>query len=450
MKLYRTPFYGYVYRFFAIALLCFIPNNILFFDWFDLWWWYIFNIPVFFLLNIFPSVTKKGYPSFRLRMCSHGNELLIYYVVSSAVSVIYQTVFIIAFSEQNNLSALLFSAGICILYETLILLNALICVFFTSTQIGIKYRVLLLIFLFIPVIRWFLLIKMIKIVSAEVNLEIYRNLLNISRKEKKVCATKYPVLFVHGVFFRDSKYFNYWGRIPDELIKNGATVYYGNHQSALSIPDSGEELADRIKEIVRSSGCGKLNIIAHSKGGLDCRYAISQLGCDEYVATLTTVNTPHRGCQFAQYLLSELPEKVKNGIADKYNAALKKIGDANPDFLSAVSCLTADYCKTFNETVKDSPMVSYRSIGSKLNRATGGKFPLNFSYHLVKWFDGENDGLVAENSFAFGEKYTYLVTKGKRGISHADVIDLNRENIKNFDVREFYVGLLDELRQQGF
>ena len=37
-------------------------------------------------------------------------------------------------------------------------------------------------------------------------------------------------------------------------------------------------------------------------------------------------------------------------------------------------------------------------FGSKLNRASGGKFPLNFSYNLVKYFDGENDGLVSENS----------------------------------------------------
>ena len=38
----------------------------------------------------------------------------------------------------------------------------------------------------------------------------------------------------------------------------------------------------------------------------------------------------------------------------------------------------------------------------------------------------------------------------KRGISHGDVIDLNRENIKGFDVREFYVQLVSGLREMGF
>ncbi len=447
---YRTPVFGYIYRFIAIILLCFIPNSILFFDWFDLWEWYFICIVVFLLLNIFPSVTKKDYPSFRWRMCSHGNELLIYFSVSAVVSLIYQTWFVITFSEQNNLPALLLSAGICALYENLLLIGGLIAVFFTSQQLGIKYRILTLIFFLIPVVRWFLVIRIIRIVNAEINFEIFRYQRNCQRINEKVCATKYPVLLVHGVFFRDSRYFNYWGRIPEELTKNGAKIYYGNHQSALSIKDSAEELAERIREIVRKENCGKLNIIAHSKGGLDCRYAISELGCEKYVATLTTINTPHRGCHFAEYLLTNLPQKVTDGIADKYNFALKKLGDKNPDFISAVSCLTAKYCEEFNNTVHDSSKVVYRSVGSKLNRATNGQFPLNFSYNLVKIFDGDNDGLVSETSFSFGEKYTYLTTKGKRGISHADVIDLNRENIKNFDVREFYVSMVSQLKQDGF
>ena len=88
-------------------------------------------------------------------------------------------------------------------------------------------------------------------------------------------------------------------------------------------------------------------------------------------------------------------------------------------------------------------------MGSKLNRATGGKFPLNFSYPLVKYFDGANDGLVGEDSFRFGERYTFLTTTGKRGISHGDVIDLNRENIRGFDVREWYIKLVQELKEKG-
>ena len=78
-----------------------------------------------------------------------------------------------------------------------------------------------------------------------------------------------------------------------------------------------------------------------------------------------------------------------------------------------------------------------------------GQFPLNLSYRYVKNFDGENDGLVGESSFAWGEKYTLLRSEGARGISHGDVIDLNRENIGDFDVRAFYTELVSDLRCRG-
>jgi triacylglycerol lipase len=94
--------------------------------------------------------------------------------------------------------------------------------------------------------------------------------------------------------------------------------------------------------------------------------------------------------------------------------------------------------------------VYYQSIGSKLNKAGSGRFPLNFSYHLVNAFDGANDGLVGENSFKWGEEYNFLTVKGKRGISHGDMIDLNRENFDGFDVREFYVQLVAKLKSMGF
>ncbi|NBI84245.1 hypothetical protein D3Z48_19735 [Clostridiaceae bacterium] len=38
----------------------------------------------------------------------------------------------------------------------------------------------------------------------------------------------------------------------------------------------------------------------------------------------------------------------------------------------------------------------------------------------------------------------------KRGISHGDVVDLNRENIRGFDVREFYVKLAADLKRRGY
>ena len=54
------------------------------------------------------------------------------------------------------------------------------------------------------------------IVSKEIRFETNKMKLNNTRKEQQICKTKYPILLVHGVFFRDYKYFNYW----EESLKN--------------------------------------------------------------------------------------------------------------------------------------------------------------------------------------------------------------------------------------
>lgn len=210
------------------------------------------------------------------------------------------------------------------------------------------------------------------------------------------------------------------------------------------------ELDARIRQIVEETGCEKVNIIAHSKGGLDSRAAIAHCGMAPYVATLTTINTPHRGCIFAEYLLGKVPEAAQQKIASTYNAALKRLGDEDPDFLAAVTDLTESACLARNETTPDVPGVVYESVMSYCRKARHGKFPLNMTYPIVKHFDGLNDGLVSVESAKWGGKFTLLEPSGKQGISHGDVVDLNRENVKGFDVREFYVNLVADLKQRGY
>jgi len=338
--------------------------------------------------------------------------------------------------------------------EYIIFWTGIILVYIYSKQLGIKYRVIGLLTGLIPVVNFIVLGIIITITFQEYFFEKKKNRLNLSREKLEICKTKYPILFVHGVFFRDSKRFNYWGRIPSELEKNGATCFYGEHQSASSVKESAIELANRIRKIVEVYGCEKVNVIAHSKGGLDIKYAIAKLGMNEYIASLTTINTPHKGCEFADYLLTNAPVPLKNRIAASYNTALKKLGDHEPSFIDSVTDLTAAGCKAISDEIDNYDFkangVYTQSVGSVMKKATSGTFPLNVSYHLVKHFDGRNDGLVGENSFKFGEKYIFIENQqSKRGISHGDMIDLCRENIKGFDVREFYVQLVADLKNRG-
>ena len=404
---------------------------------------------LFLLINIIPSPLNFKFRKTRLRICAEGTDLLLSFLIAAAMSL---AGYIIAafFLLPHAALSFFISAAVTAAVLSVVFWNGIIRVYLTSVQLGIKIRVIGILCGLIPVAHLFVLKTIISTCRAEVEFENEKEQLNAQRRDRQICKTKYPLLLVHGVFFRDYKAVNYWGRIPKELERNGATVFYGNHQSALSVADSGSELAQRIKQIVSETGCVKVNIIAHSKGGLDCRYAVSHCGADAYTASLTTIHTPHRGCRFADYLLEKIPEGVKNSIAKSYNAALRKAGDDNPDFLAAVTDLTDKNCSMLNQTTADMPEIYYQSVGSKLNKATNGKFPLNFTYHIAKHFNGANDGLVSEDSFRWGENYTFLTVPGKRGISHGDMVDLNRENIPGFDVREFYVQLVADLKNKGF
>ncbi len=328
--------------------------------------------------------------------------------------------------------------------------NGIIRIYINARQLGIKWRVIGAACGMIPVVHIVVLMKLISLAKREYKTENEKELVNKARQGDMICKTKYPVLLVHGVFFRDFKHFNYWGRIPEQLERNGAVIYYGGQQSALSVADSAAELAEKIRQTVGETGCEKVNIIAHSKGGLDSRWAISNLGCDKYVASLTTVNTPHRGCKFADYLLSKAGEGLRAKVSGAYNASAKKLGDTEPDFIAAVTDLTASACERINEQCPDKAGVFYQSIGSRSVKASAGRFPLNLSYLLVDHFDGPNDGLVSVDSMVWGESFREYKPDGSRGISHGDMIDLNRENIDGFDVREAYVELVRELADRGY
>ena len=441
MKRYITP----TYIFYFIAT-CFLLNSYIVVK--SSVYTLFIIIPAFLLLNLFPGINPSGTKKLLLRICNHGTLLLLIFVCSIIPSLIFHIVLALLTIPDSYMDPV-WSAVFCTVASAILFWNGIICVYCSSTQMGVKWRVIGALCGMIPIINIIVLCKIIRITSDEVEFETEKEIISLDPNLAEICKTKYPIILIHGVFFRDNKLFNYWGRIPRTLSLHGATIYYGEHQSALSVKESARELTARIKLIVERYGCEKVNIIAHSKGGLDCIYAISEFGLAPYVASITTVNTPHRGCIFADNLLNAIPESVKNKVAAVYNTSLRALGDECPDFLAAVGDLTSEACKKRNETLTFPEGIFAQSIGSVMEHPRKGRFPLNVSYRYVKNFDGKNDGLVGEHSFAFGEKYTLLHSDGKRGISHGDVIDLNRENFSGFDVRKFYTELVSDLRSRG-
>lgn len=384
----------------------------------------------------------------KLRRLNRGVCLVQLSAFAIVAEVVVLTIFFMKRLQSGVVNAV-FAVVMPVIAIMIIMLAGIIRIALNSKQVKIKNHVLMICFWWFPLVNLFIARKFYKIAGREYVVESDRIELENARAENEICRTKYPVILVHGIFFRDWQFFNYWGRIPAALIRNGATIYYGKQQSSSSVARSAEEIRRTILKVIEETGAEKVNIIAHSKGGLDSRYAISCLGMDKYVATLTTINTPHKGCDMVDYLLEKIPSSIAEFIAKRYNGIFSKLGDQNPDFMAGVHDLSAVRAAKYDEEMPDSPIVSYRSVMTVMRSASSAGFPLNIGYKMIKKLNGENDGLVWERSAVHGE-YKLIRPETKRGISHGDVIDLNRENINGFDVREFYVDMLCKLQQEGY
>jgi len=386
-------------------------------------------------------------PSKRLKILIGGYEL----ILVSAICFISEFLLYILFVPRVGIDTLniVINGILCVILIAAMILNGYIRIFTASTQLGAKLRLYLICLWWFPIINIVLFYSCCKNVRLEYEFEVEKYLRNVKRKDENVCKTKYPILMVHGIFFRDWKLFGYWGRIPSELIDNGAAVYFGNQQSSSSVEQSANEIKKRIAEVLKESGCDKVNIIAHSKGGLDARYAISCLEMGQYVASLTTINTPHMGSAFAGKLIEKIPDKFVSSAGKKYEALFAKLGDDAPDFFGGVSELTVEKCAELNKTMVDYDGVVYQSAGSKMRSRFSAPFPLNAGYSMIEPLEGENDGLVATKSMACGNFLGIVTPPGKLGISHGDMIDLTRKNIYGFDVCEFYVKLVNGLKTKG-
>ncbi|MCL1808208.1 MAG: triacylglycerol lipase [Clostridiales bacterium] len=403
--------------------------------------------------NVFPFGREKRSGRQRLRVLIGGRECILTAMACLLLEVAgYVAIAVLARSAGEtavHVAALISNAVVCAALMGILVVNGFVRIFVASKQADLSTKLLLVFFWWMPVLNIKWLKKLCSSAIKEYVFVSEKIDTNESRRQKEVCKTKYPLLMVHGIFFRDWKNFNYWGRIPKELEANGATCYYGNQKSSAPVEECGAQLAECIQRIVLESGCEKLNIIAHSKGGLDSRYAISCLGAGDYVASLTTVCTPHFGCNHVRKILELVPGKALQYIKKNYETLFTILGDENPDFMGGLATLTDAECAALNQRMPNDPKVCYQSVGSKMESQKSAVFPLSLGYSIIKHAEGDNDGLVAVDSMEWGDFLGVVASEGKQGISHGDMIDLMRKDLDGFDVCEFYVDLVSRLKDKG-
>ena len=265
---------------------------------------------------------------------------------------------------------------------------------------------------------------------------------------------KYPILLVHGMGFRDNKLIGYWGRIPKTLEEMGCDVHFGYQDSNADIETNGKHLEQRIHQILMETGAEKVNIIAHSKGGLDCRYAISTLGVGDKVASLTTISTPHHGSKTVD-LLMRLPDPLVRFAGFCTDCWFRLLGDTKPSSYKVFHAFTTDVAKKFNAENPDYDGVFYQSYAFVM------KYPFSDMFMwlpnlVVGIIEGENDGLLTPDAVKWGTFKGVNRGIGRRGISHCDEIDMRRSPFSKktgegiSDILTVYIEIVSELAKYGF
>lgn len=367
---------------------------------------------------------------------------------------IYETIFRAYYPQEWTIKEILLSTmtwdiivvGMIIFF---ICLNASLRVLVTSRRLGVLRRLVMVLGLITPGINIYFVYRIYKISKEEYIVECGRAEFFSTHTEDDLCATKYPIVLVHGLALRDFQYLNYWGRIPKVLKSEGAQVYYGHQAAVGNMEQNAEQVKKIILDIIENTGAEKVNILAHSKGGLESRYMISALDMEDRVASLTTICTPHRGSGLAE-ILKYMPTKWHIGITNYIDKSYRKLGDKNPDCYQASIQLSQTYCAKFNELHPNSEKVYYQSYASAMKFGISDVF-FFWVYCLLRCLEkGPNDGLVSVTSAQWGEYRGCFKNKRIRGVSHADMMDLRRDDILGFDILENYIQIVKELKEMGY
>ncbi len=265
--------------------------------------------------------------------------------------------------------------------------------------------------------------------------------------EPALIRTNYPIMLMHG--FGTTSGLGRKGNYHEAamaLRSHGVWAYAPNVAPYHTIATRAEMWAERMAHILEETHAPKVNLIAHSMGGLDARYLISRLGQHTHVASLTTIATPHRGSALASFVLKQ-PATIKKALM--YGAhALGTLTspDTDADFLSAVDELQPDFItNAFNPATPDHPDIPYWSYAGAAGRGSDIRInpvmlPLN-QYLFAK--EGLNDGFVSTASAPWG---TFC---GTLPADHAQQIGVNFPGASSFRANTFYASVAEMLASRG-
>jgi triacylglycerol lipase len=241
---------------------------------------------------------------------------------------------------------------------------------------------------------------------------------------------------------------HYFKGLRTNLMKYGFTVYHSSVSWAAGVETRASELKNNVIKILEKEGSEKVNIIAHSMGGLDARHMLFNFRNSdrllERVASLTTISTPHEGSPFADWGTDNLPHVIP--VAQKLGLSLNGLRD-----------LRTDKCRRFNN---DPKVIEFeKSCESKVKFQTfagvqkfWGVFDaLKLSFYIIEKVEGENDGLVSIKSAKWRDNYFMGIIENTDHLNElgwwepSQIIESETEGILLNRIHDFYIAIAKDL-----
>ncbi len=212
------------------------------------------------------------------------------------------------------------------------------------------------------------------------------------------------LVFVHGYGGVAS---DWWTTTPyDELNDMYLEAYRAGYRTAFvslggrdgletgSMWTNGQRLSWQLEVIARHYDVDALDIVAHSKGGIDAQTAVVQYGASDLVDHVFTLGTPHQGSELADLLYS-----------DRAIWLTRLLGLQT----EATYTLQTGYMQTFRSIIDpkatEQATAYYRAAGTNIGPPLSG---LRVSGLYLSQF-GTNDGAVTVASTELSEARTLFV-----------------------------------------
>ena len=293
-------------------------------------------------------------------------------------------------------------------------------------------------------------------------------------------AAPYPIVLAHGFFgfddFAGVGFVRYFFNVRDDLADHGEAEVYTPAVDPFNDSETrGRQLLAHIEHILAETGAAKVNIIAHSQGGLDAR-VVANLRPD-LIASITTISTPHRGSRASDVLLRVIAD---DRFRDLVDAMVRVIGapiytadGRETSVFTAIRQFSSEGIDVFNAAHPNEASVSYFSVaGRSTNRYALSECVFSGRPDFITRWDVNldpleplltvpgaivddgvflptpNDGLVSIESARWGR---FL---GCIPADHLDEVGQllgDRAGLLNdFDYLRFYRDLVGYIRAQGF